>query len=119
MVIEFDIPIKTASLANLRLHWAAKARLVSKQREAARMLTRNALNGTLIPKRVRVTMERRAARRGNLLDTDNLASALKPTRDGIADALGIDDGDERTDWVCEQSRGHQDWSVMVKIEEVR
>lgn len=39
------------------------------------------------------------------LDSDNAASALKRVRDGVADALGIDDADQRVSWVVEQRRG--------------
>lgn len=39
------------------------------------------------------------------LDSDNAASSLKRVRDGVADALGIDDADPRVSWVVEQRRG--------------
>jgi hypothetical protein len=39
------------------------------------------------------------------LDDDNLASALKHLRDGIADALGYDDRDPRVRYRCAQRRG--------------
>jgi len=38
------------------------------------------------------------------LDSDNAQSALKRCRDGIADALGIDDRDERVVWVVAQHK---------------
>lgn len=40
----------------------------------------------------------------SLLDDDNAAGALKRARDGIADALGIDDGDSAVVWVVAQHR---------------
>lgn len=39
------------------------------------------------------------------LDSDNAASSLKRIRDGVADALAIDDADPRVTWVVEQRRG--------------
>jgi hypothetical protein len=39
------------------------------------------------------------------LDTDNLASGFKAVRDGIAEWLGIDDGDSRLDWQYRQRNG--------------
>jgi hypothetical protein len=39
---------------------------------------------------IAVTLTRESA---GVLDTDGLAAALKSVRDGVADALGIDDGD--------------------------
>lgn len=52
------------------------------------------------------------------LDTDNLASALKATRDGVARALGIDDGDVgRLRFVYAQRRGkRREYAVEVLIE---
>jgi hypothetical protein len=39
------------------------------------------------------------------LDTDNLASGFKAVRDGIAEWLQIDDGDNRLDWQYRQRNG--------------
>lgn len=36
------------------------------------------------------------------LDTDNLAGALKRSRDGVSDAIGIDDGDASITWAVDQ-----------------
>jgi len=42
----------------------------------------------------------------NDLDDDNLAASAKHIRDGVADALGIDDGDQASArWSYRQSRG--------------
>lgn len=111
----FTIPIQTVSLANSRMHWAEKARVVKRQRSTAKLLTASAIDGHLIPDALTVTMTRVTPPRGKQLDTDNLSSALKPVRDGIADALGIDDGDESVTWVCRQERG-TDYAVRVAME---
>ena len=39
------------------------------------------------------------------LDSDNLTSSLKAVRDGVADWLGVDDGDERVRWTYGQRKG--------------
>ena len=39
------------------------------------------------------------------LDSDNLTSSLKAVRDGVADWLGVDDGDERVLWRYRQRKG--------------
>ena len=60
-----------------------------------------------------ITLTRLASRK---LDSDNLATALKAVRDGVADALNLDDGDERLDWRYAQEkapRGH--YAVRVEI----
>lgn len=47
------------------------------------------------------------------MDDDNLAYAFKACRDGIAKALGIDDGDKRVEWLYEQYKGKP--AVVVTV----
>ena len=50
------------------------------------------------------------------LDGDNLQSAFKATRDGVADWLGIDDGDKRLDWQYRQrSGGAKVYAVELEV----
>lgn len=49
------------------------------------------------------------------LDGDNLERACKHVRDGIADALRIDDGDERLAWTCSQRPKSKTYSVEIEI----
>lgn len=89
MTISFHIPIQTVSEANSRGHWAKRAKRAKLQRGAAIVIART----TASPSEVRLPCIVRLTRIGpRQLDTDNLQSALKATRDGIADWLGIDDG---------------------------
>ncbi|MBI5724623.1 MAG: hypothetical protein HZA50_11730 [Planctomycetes bacterium] len=95
--IEFFIPIKTVSEANAREHWAVKAKRAKAQR-----LTAWAASPKQLPKnRMAIILTRVAP---HDLDTDNLARSFKAVRDGIADALGLDDGDKRLTWKYEQRR---------------
>ncbi len=48
------------------------------------------------------------------LDSDSLPGSCKALRDGIADALMVDDGDARITWVYEQKRAKA-WGVEVRI----
>lgn len=50
------------------------------------------------------------------LDDDNLAGALKPVRDELADWMGVDDGDRRILWECDQTltRGNPGVCVVVR-----
>lgn len=48
------------------------------------------------------------------LDCDSAHAALKSVRDGVADALGMDDRDPRVVWVVDQQRGTSAW-VVVEI----
>jgi hypothetical protein len=50
------------------------------------------------------------------LDSDNLARSMKACRDGVADALGVDDGSKLYDWQYRQRKG-KEYGVEVMIEE--
>jgi len=97
------------SAANLREHWAKKARRVKHERGTALMWLR--LHGKFPPwdGRVVVTLTRTGGRN---LDSDNLRSAFKAVRDGVADWIGRDDGDERIEWRCEQQVGGKKGTVI-------
>ena len=54
-----------------------------------------------------------------LMDSDNNVGALKHVRDGVADALSLDDGDPRLHWVYLQDcrpRAKRDAKYGVRIE---
>lgn len=113
-MIEVEIRVKVVSVANLRMHWAVKARLAKSQRAAAKKaleaVARSPGVGGL-PLTIVVT--RVAPRR---LDGDNLQSGLKAVRDGVADWLGIDDGDRRLDWqYAQRAAGPKQYWVEVEV----
>lgn len=110
-LVRMIVPVKTWSMANMRWHWARRARIARQQRQAAEHLVTAALNGRPAAP-LRITLTRRAPRR---LDDDNLAGALKHVRDGVADALGLDDGDRRLVWRCLQEHSRH-YAVRVEIE---
>lgn len=114
--MKFTIPVKLVSEANLRSHWRAKANRAKFQRGQAYMAGYCAHLGE--PKRpVVITLTRIGPRKW---DSDNLAISAKAVRDGIADALGIDDGDERLEWRYAQRKGRpKEYAVEVEIVPVR
>ena len=104
---EYYLPIRTYSLTNIRLHWAAKAKRAKAQRNAAILVRGHAVPCTVILTRV-------APR---LLDDDNLRGALKSVRDGVADRLGVDDRDPRVAWEYKQEKGKpKEYAVRVSVE---
>jgi hypothetical protein len=109
------VPVKTVSEANARGHWAKKARRMKAHRQTVGLVVRAALHGAGVSAPLTVEMTRLGPTGG--LDTDNLVSSLKGVRDGVADALGIDDGDPRVTWTCHQrpsgKRGL--WAVEIRI----
>jgi len=107
-MIELIIPIKSVSVANLRMHWAVKAKLAKSHRAMARTAM-----ATVSPSAPGLPVSIVLTRVGpRTLDTDNLASSLKAVRDGISDWLGVDDGSPQIDWQYGQKRG----SYAVEVE---
>lgn len=108
----FTIPIKIVSVANLREHWAAKAKRAKGHRAAASLIGRvNHIANVKMPCVVKLI---RIAPRP--LDTDNLASAFKATRDGLADAMNITDNDPRVTWEYTQERGKpKEYSARIEV----
>lgn len=110
-MIEVKMNLKIVSVANLRMHWAVKARLAKGQRRMAY----NALVGVAAPPAppCSVVLTRVAPR---ALDGDNLQSGFKAVRDGVADWLGVDDGDRRLDWqYAQRSGGPKVYQVEIEV----
>jgi hypothetical protein len=104
------LPIETISEMNWRGHPKARWRRLKAHKMAAGL----ALGGVntarihdllaevlVTGQRLSVTLTRYSAGR---LDSDNLASSQKGVRDGVAAALGIDDGSEIIEWRYAQEK---------------
>ena len=115
-MIEVRMNMKIVSVANMRLHWAVKAKLVRDHRTRTRMSLNAAAQSSgleMLP--VTVVLTRVAPRR---LDGDNLQSGFKAVRDGVADWLGVDDGNGLIDWQYAQRSGRPS-EYAVEIEVIR
>lgn len=93
-------------------HWARKAKLRKLHRATLTAHTL-AARPPALPLVVTVT---RVAPSSGLDPHDGLGAALKGAIDGIADALGVDDRDERVSWRLTQRRGP--WAVQVAFSPV-
>ena len=101
--IILTLPLRLESVANLREHWAKRAKRAKQHRGVVSMALRvqlppsgpqSPIMGLQWP--LEVVLTRIAPR---ALDShDNLRSACKASADGIADALGIKDNDPRVTW---------------------
>ena len=112
--IVVEIPgLRLVSEANSRGHTIAKADRIATQRSAVTSTLR-VMGGAVVPLPCRVGITRLAPR---TLDDDNLASACKAVRDGVAEWLGIDDRDPRVEWSVAQEKGP--YGVRVEIVPVR
>lgn len=99
--MNFEMPIRLVSVANLREHWAVKAkRAKAHRREAFIEARRHGLLPMNIP--LTITIERVGKK---YLDLDNLANALE-----------MDDGHANLHWKYTQSIG-KTYKVKVFIEQ--
>lgn len=109
----FTLPIKTVGGLNAREHWRKRAARVKNERQAAKFGAFSVLFGA-DPRPCIVTMVRLSP---GMLDDDNLQGALKGIRDGIADAIGVDDRVPTIEWRYGQAKCKRgQFGVFVKIE---
>lgn len=121
VTLRWDLQKPLPSAANLREHWAVKAKRVEAQRKmtALRLKTQGLewlahAKRILGNERMRVgcILTRVAPRQ---LDDDNLQSAFKALRDEVAAQVGIDDGSDRWHWEYHQRKGAPGVEVVLQI----
>jgi hypothetical protein len=105
------LPVRTMSEANVREHFAKKAKRARHQRSVAAGVCGVELQRPTLPCVVRLV---RVSPRP--LDTDNLQRSCKAVRDGIADWLGVDDRDPRVHYLYDQEKGApKHYAVRVEV----
>jgi len=125
-MISFTLPLRLNNTSNKRECWQATARRKKHHRSLGALHTRQALAGLpqvnallaatgretiKAPRQVTIT---RIGKR-KLDKHDNLRESAKFLVDGIAEALGVDDGDESAvEWNYAQEKG--DYAVRVQID---
>jgi hypothetical protein len=121
--VELTWPIELRSIANQSMHWAEKSKYMKSARKSGRMMMTwgNAAtvgrlellrhDGLAGHSGLTIFMTRLSQR---TLDNDNLYTAFKPFRDGIADWLEVDDGDTLLEWNCFQRYSKQK-GVVVRV----
>lgn len=110
------MPLRLVSEANAHEHWRARQKRAKEQRTLARMTLIRELRSAKFELPIRVTLTRIAP---NRLDSDNLAGSGKHVRDGVADALGVNDRDDRVEWIVQQERGApRTYGVRVRVEQL-
>jgi hypothetical protein len=113
--VHLYLPLRTESQLNGQHgHWATRARRTKAHRITARLKVLSWFDVRMLAMGpCRVTLTRVAPR---ALDGDNLQGALKAVRDGVADALGVNDADPRVTWAYAQRRGKaREYAVLVEI----
>lgn len=116
-IARYTIPVRLTNFANARLHWAARDRIIKKLRtvSAYYALVSTARTTRRLPATVTLTRLYPEKGRAKAMDSDGVVSAMKPIRDGIADAWGVDDKDGKWKWRYGQ-RTAQKYGVEVEIE---
>lgn len=110
--VAIELPIKTVAGLNAREHWRTRAARVKRERTAACLGVRSLQHRPALP--VVVTLIRLSA---GTLDDDNLQGAAKAIRDGVADAYGIADNDQRIQWRYSQERcARGSFGVRIYVE---
>ncbi len=107
------LPIKTTSTANERGSTRWRGARDAAIRGKAATIARAYFAQYRVKPPCTIVLTRMSERE---LDSDNAASALKRCRDGIADALGIDDRDPRVVWVVAQAKS-KTAGVLVEVYE--
>ena len=115
-IFGFSIPIAMKPQANMSEHWAVKATRTRNERAIARIYYNNHIF-TKPPETgpIEITLKRLGNRR---FDSGNLGHAFKAIQDGIADAMGINDGNQRLRWKYEQEqvpKGQEEIIVLIEF----
>lgn len=116
MTISVKLPWPNRLLhPNARPHWAAKARATKAARSTAWAITLEALKGVKLDWRAAKLHWVFHPKTAHAVDDDGAESSCKSYRDGIADALGIDDANfKATREIGPPIKGG---AVIVQIEE--
>jgi len=88
-MIIFPLPPSTLS-PNARVHWRVKAKAAKKYRRDCHLATLCWLEHNHVDEPIEITLQFCFAT-NRKRDDDNLIASFKSGRDGMADALGIDD----------------------------
>jgi hypothetical protein len=116
-VVSKTYPLRIHAGANLRLHWAARAKRTKSERDIGMFMALH--SGAVFAGRQKVPMRvhfvRILGKRGREMDSDNLPNAFKAIRDGFAKACGVSDGPRGPiSWTYAEERGTT-WGVRVEL----
>ncbi len=106
LLLRYFVPGRPANLANRRMHYMERARIVAQERSVARLIGASEMTRHRVPKakeRRKLVLTLMLA--GRLLDVDNSWSAIKPYADSATDCgLVVDDSGEWCEMVVQQRK---------------
>lgn len=105
-----SLPLRTWGPNGSHGHWSQQAKRRRDLKTATLLALRTEV-GQVAPFVPAVIVITRVGTRK--MDTDNAAYACKGLRDGVAEWLGIDDGDERLTWIY---KTRQSFGFAVEVE---
>ncbi|MCP4242356.1 MAG: hypothetical protein GY772_17515 [bacterium] len=106
-----SVPLRLVSEANAREHWRGRHRRRRAQRGQLALVASASFSRPALP--CKISMTRVAPR---ALDSDNLVSSFKASRDGICDWLGVDDRSDQITWAYAQRKGAvREYALEVEI----
>lgn len=104
------LPVRTYGPNGSHGHWSVTAKRRKELRFATLAFLRcNVGAAPFLPSTIVITRVGKQR-----MDDDNVAYACKGLRDAIAEWLGIDDGDERVDWIYRARTGKR-YAVEVEM----
>jgi len=115
--LQVTLPMRVVNAKNQREHWTETAKRTKSERRTVGDYMRSAMShwkglqwdeGSFSILLTRIAPCK--------LDSDNVQRALSAVRDGVADALGINDGSDRLTWTYEQEQQHA-YGVRIEIRE--
>jgi len=118
MKTSFNLNIKISGLNKSARyqHWGKLAGIAKKQRTLAAIATSNQIVAGKIKSGSKYSVE--LTRFGKKkLDDDNIVGSLKHIRDGIADALGVNDGSDKIKFIYSQKQSNI-YCLNISIEEL-
>ena len=98
-MISLRLPLRLDNPLNQRTSWQLRARRAHNERGITRLALGPKIRG-LGPPPYTVKLTRFGRQK---MDDDGLSASFKHVRDGVADALKLDDGDSRFSWIYQQA----------------
>jgi len=115
-MIDITIPVRVISEANTREHWALKASRARKQKGEAIKAVKVCTEWRTLKLPLYIGFVRYGPK---ALDSDNLQGAFKAIRDGVCDALNINDGSKLITWGYDQEKGKpKEYAIRIIVKQL-
>jgi hypothetical protein len=117
LVLILELPFRTRAETNDHAHWRERDKRSKAMRRPTELMLQSRVSARAVAK-LELPIHVRITRVAPCLldDGDNLSSALKAVRDGVADWLGIDDkSTSPVKWDYQQQQRSKAYAVLVEV----